>query len=95
MLILGVMASAWAACLVVLGMWLVIESPGMFLLSRRTIILVGISSIAAGNLVFMYSVADRLFPSIREGQVGWSIEMFTLAVILAPLIPLVTGAHVP
>lgn len=92
MLILGLMATAWAACLVLLGLWLAIETPAVLILSSRTVVLIGISSIAAGNLVFMYSVADRMFPTLREGQAGWCIEMFTLAFILVPLI---VGVRVP
>jgi len=85
MLILGLMASAWAASLIIIGLWLVFEQPLSTVLPDRWIVLVGISTIAAGNLVFMYTVADRLFPSVRERQAGWCVEMFTLALVLAPL----------
>jgi hypothetical protein len=86
MLILGLMASAWAMSLIIIGLWLVFEQPLSLVLPPRWGVLVGISSIAAGNLVFMYTVADRVFPSVRERQAGWCVEMFTLAVVLMPLV---------
>lgn len=92
MLILGLIASAWAACMVVIGLWLAIETPSFMFFTARSVVLIGISCIAAGNLVFMYMVADRIFPSLRESQFGWSVEMFTLAVVVVPLI---LGARFP
>jgi len=85
LLILGLIAAPWAACLIALGLWLAFEAPDSIVVSSGAARLVGVSSIAAGNLVFMFFVADRLFPTVQESQLGWSFEMFTLAVLVVPL----------
>ena len=65
-------------CMVVPGLWLLIESPRLLLLSGRDSALVGAVIIAVGNFVFMVMVADRLFPSVTRRPVTWTIEMMTL-----------------
>ena len=85
MSILALMASAWAGCCIIVGLWLALETPDVPLLSRLSVALIGVTSIAVGNLVFMWAVADRLIPSVARGHAGWLIEMSMLSVILTTL----------
>ena len=72
---------AWAACLVVIGLWLAIETPRVLLISSFAVAVVGVVCVSAGNFVFMVRVADRIFPSVARRQVSWVIELFMLSMI--------------
>ncbi len=84
-------ASAWAACMVFPGLWLLLESPRTMFLSFPTSAMFGILCIAAGNFVFMVLVADRVFPSVSRRQFTWTVEMFTLSIMLTTVIAIVLG----
>lgn len=76
----------WAAAWVVLGLWLIAEptpgiaSSGAMVLPPMLRWTVGITSIAAGQLVFMCFVADRIFPGASRAAV-WTAEIATCGVV--------------
>ncbi len=76
------MASAWAFCLAVPGLWLMIERPQVLWFARLDSFLVGLLSFAMGNFVFMYGVADRLFPSVLHREVAWALELIMISVMM-------------
>jgi hypothetical protein len=63
------------------GLWLLIETPPILLVSAPTVTIVGVICLAAGNFVFMVRVADPTFPFVSRRQISWIIEMFLLTMI--------------
>ena len=77
---------AWAACLAVVGLWLMLESPSVPLVQPAAVAILGVVCIAAANFVFMVGVADPAFPFVVRRQISWVIEMTILAMICMLLI---------
>jgi hypothetical protein len=77
---------AWAACLAITGLWLLLETPPVLLVPAPAVALTGVVCIAAGNFVFMVRVADQSFPIVARRQISWVIEMTILAMICMLLI---------
>ena len=62
--------SAWALALSVVGLWLLVRSPGAIpgLLPLSTS--AGLAALAGGQILFMTMVADRYFPRASQGLVA-------------------------
>jgi len=79
-----IVATAWAACLVILGLMVVASGPPPLPLPlpRSSWILGGLATISAGVFLFMTVVADRLVPSVGRRQTMWRAEMFVFGTFL-------------
>lgn len=75
-------ATAWAACLVMLGLWFLLDAPRLIAATMPVCRLAGLSAIAAGLFVFMYVVADGLFPSVGQRSSMYTLEMSVFAVFV-------------
>lgn len=80
MALLSAVATAWAAAMVVFGLSLLIRSPGGWLeqsigLPSLLWALLGLASIAGGQFVFMFMVADRLCPLAGRRPGIWLTEI--------------------
>lgn len=80
--VLALSATAWAALLVMLGLWLVLDCPRTTVRAEARCILSGLASIAAGTVLFMIVVADRLFPSVVRRMSMWRVERGTILLFL-------------
>ena len=79
--ILSLVATPWAAAMTLAGLWLLASAGrGDSGLSPVTRFVLGITALAAGQLVFMCLVADRLFPEANR-RVVWWLEVFTCVVL--------------
>src|ERR1041385_438585 len=72
------LATGWSGCLVVLGLWCLID--GAARLPARARVPIGLASIAAGLFLLMTIVADRLFPAAGRRLSIWLVEMATFLV---------------
>lgn len=95
--ILAVVATLWAAGLVVLGVWLLVLAPSTVRIASASIQLDSIlramgalATISAGQLVFLCLVADRLFPAASR-RVVWPVELASCAALLLGIGGLVAG----
>ena len=72
-----VCGTAWAMCLTVLGLSLMLDGPpAMWIAGHRgSWTCLGAASCAAGLLVFMAMVADRLVPHIGRRMTMFPLEM--------------------
>ena len=78
-----VFGTAWAMCLVVLGLSLMLDGPPLALAARRgPWALLGLASAAAGMLVFMAMVADRLIPHLGRRMTMFWVEMAMAALLV-------------
>ncbi|MEO1007838.1 MAG: hypothetical protein AAFX79_04685 [Planctomycetota bacterium] len=87
-LTLGVLvgvASVWSASLVVAGLWLAFSARQTWPMFSSAALLGGVTAIAMGVFVFMFLVADRLFPKAGR-HVGWIIEVAIVVLICAGLV---------
>jgi hypothetical protein len=94
--VLIAIASAWAMCLTVPGLWLVFEGPETLMFSPDDSRIFGVLCIAMGNFVFMAFVADRVFPSVMRRESAWALEMFMISVMVTSGVLLMlrfVGAH--
>jgi hypothetical protein len=77
-------ATAWAACLVVLGLYLLVDGPPRSLaIGAGVWAFSGLASVGAGLFIFMTLVADRLIPSVGRRQSMWTAEMVMFVLFLA------------
>jgi len=77
-----VFGTAWAMCLVVLGLSLMLDGPPVSFAPRRAPwALLGLASAAAGMLVFMAMVADRLVPHLGRRMTMFWVEMLMAALL--------------
>ena len=79
-LLLALVATAWAAAMVVFGLTLMARKPGGWLESPLGYsvvawVLLGLASIGAGQFVFMFMVADRLCPRVGRLPGIWVTEL--------------------
>ncbi len=80
--LLAMVALPWAMMLVVGGLWLVIVAPDLWPLAAPAAVVGGLTSIAAGHLVFAVCLADRLFP--RAGRwLGAGVELVSACAVFA------------
>lgn len=77
-------AAPWAALLAVSGLSLLFAGPRLAALGETPRIVLGLAAWAAGQLVFMCLIADRLFPLASRRAVWW-IEIFTSTLMIASL----------
>lgn len=79
-----IVATAWAACLVVLGLLVIAGGPPPLPLPlpRTSWFLAGLATISAGVFLFMTVVADRLVPSVGRRQAMWRTEMVVFGTFL-------------
>jgi len=80
--VLALSATAWAALLVMLGLWLVLDCPRPTAIDLARSVSAGVAAIAGGTVLFMIVVADRLFPSVVRRMTVWHIERGTIVVFL-------------
>lgn len=71
---LALVATAWAGALVVAGLWLVFSAGPRWPMFSVPAILGGWTAMAMGTFVFMFLVADRVFPRAAR-SVGWVVEV--------------------
>ena len=76
--------TAWAMCLTVLGLSLMLDGPPVSWMgaNRGAWVLLGLASAAAGVLVFMAMVADRLVPHVGRRMTMFPIEMAMFALLV-------------
>lgn len=79
LLMLVTVGWAWGMLLVVGGAWLATRAAE-FPAVRPAVVIGGITSVLAGQFVFLVMVADRLFPGVRR-ELKVATEM-TLAALL-------------
>ncbi|GAB5495820.1 MAG: hypothetical protein Phyf2KO_09000 [Phycisphaerales bacterium] len=80
MTMLSLIASAWAAAMVVFGLTLLTKAPSGWLQSTFGLPaalwnLLGLASIACGQFVFMFMVADRICPRAGRLPMIWLTEL--------------------
>lgn len=73
--------SLWAAALAVVGLWILVTGPRDVILARPLLLSLGLAALAAGHILFMTMVADRLFPKASRRLRG-PIELTALSVFL-------------
>ncbi|MFI4915525.1 MAG: hypothetical protein ACIAS6_03325 [Phycisphaerales bacterium JB060] len=84
-LLLALVATVWGGALVVAGLWLVFSAGPRWPMFSVPAALGGWTAVAMGTFVFMFLVADRVFP--RAGRaVGWAIEVALVAVFCIGLV---------
>ncbi|GIW73713.1 MAG: hypothetical protein KatS3mg103_0235 [Phycisphaerales bacterium] len=76
--VLALVASAWAGALVVAGLWLVFTAGPRWPMFSVPATLGGWTAMAMGMFVFMFLVADRVFP-IAGRTIGWMVEVAFVA----------------
>jgi hypothetical protein len=81
--LLSTVATAWAICLVVPGLWLTIERPSVLFFGPRESLVAGVLCISIGNFVFMVLVADRLFPMVARRALASTIEILVFSIGVA------------
>ena len=75
--------TAWAMCLTVLGLSLVLEGPPIsWMGANRARWALGVASMAAGLFVFMAMVADRLVPQVGRRMTMWPVEMCMILLVV-------------
>jgi hypothetical protein len=78
--------TVWAAILVVLGLWVLLDAGTQVRVPWRVSVLGGIAAIAAGMFLFMARVADQVFPAVGQRLSIWLLEMATFLVFLSGFI---------
>jgi hypothetical protein len=78
-------SAAWAACLVILGLWMAFDLARQFSSGAWAVRTAGIGLIAAGEFVFLVRVADKLFPRLGRRLGVWALELSLLLTFLACL----------
>ncbi|MEQ8843563.1 MAG: hypothetical protein RIB58_01815 [Phycisphaerales bacterium] len=71
---LALVATVWAAGLVIAGLWLVFSARPRWPMFSVPATLGGWTAMAMGTFVFMFLVADRVFPKAAR-TVGWVAEV--------------------
>jgi len=78
--VLIVVSTTWAALLVFVGLWLTLDGPQGFPIPPVVRQLLGVAGVAGGVFVFMFLVADRVFPRVAFRLLSWKYEMCTFLV---------------
>ncbi len=79
---LMLIATIWAACMAVPGLWLVLEGPHQWPRFSLPCVLGGVSAISAGTFVFLVLVIGRMFPDMSKRAEMWAIEMLVFMVFV-------------
>jgi glucose-6-phosphate-specific signal transduction histidine kinase len=84
--LLTLAATAWAAVMVVGGIWLLAEGPGRWpLVLPVAPRLGGVILVSAGQFLFMYLVADRWFPRAARAMT-WPMELAATLVLVGGVV---------
>jgi len=78
--LLVAVALPWALVMTVGGLWLLAPGGAGEFLSPLARTVLGVTSVSAGQLVFMCLVADRIFPEAQR-RTTWWLECFTCVVL--------------
>lgn len=78
----------WAMCLTMVGFWLLLHPPVDLIPARPVLRSGGLAALAAGQLLFMLMVADRLFPNAHPRLV-WALEMLGVMTLTSGLLAFV------
>jgi hypothetical protein len=78
---LVLLATAWAACMVIAGLWLMGQGARHLPMPRGMAVLCGLTSLAGGLFIFMVAVADRVVPGVGRRLSMWPLEMLTALVM--------------
>jgi hypothetical protein len=82
---LVMLATAWAACMVVLGLWLIGQGWRHLPMPRAMSAMSGVASLSAGLFIFMAAVADRVVPGVGRRLSMWPVEMAMALVVAVSL----------
>ncbi len=74
--------TAWSLAMTVVGLWLIWGKPLDLPMLRPVFLSLGVMSVAGGQVLFMFMVADRLFPRASPRVVGM-LEICCLSAFLA------------
>jgi hypothetical protein len=74
-------ATAWSACMVILGLWLIGQGWRHLPMPRPMSAMGGLMSISGGLLIFMAAVADRVIPGVGRRLSMWPVEMVAAMVM--------------
>lgn len=74
--------TAWSLAMTVVGLWLIWGRPLDLPMLRPVFLSLGVMSFAGGQVLFMFMVADRLFPRASPRIVGM-LEICCLSAFLA------------
>lgn len=77
---LAAIATPWAGAMTLAGLWLLAGGPEAERIPQGFRFVLGMTAIAAGQLVFMCLVADRVFP-LADRRAVWWVEVFTCVVL--------------
>ena len=86
---LACVATLWAGSLVIVGLWLVYSVGPRWPMFSVSATLGGWTAVAMGAFVFMFLVADRVFPKAGR-SIGWLFEvcfvlLFTMGFVATAL----------
>ncbi|MEM1329223.1 MAG: hypothetical protein AAGG07_01550 [Planctomycetota bacterium] len=73
-------ATPWAAVMIVGGLWVLLSPDASRALAPILRFALGVTGIAAGQLVFLCLVADRVFPMAHRRMVWW-FEIFSSMIV--------------
>ncbi len=73
-------ATIWGACCVIGGLWLIFDLSRAIRAASWVVVIAGIGGIAAGEFVFMFLAADKLFPRVGRRFWPWVVEMMLFGV---------------
>ncbi len=75
--------TAWAAVLVIAGLWLVFDLSRLHAPAFRwPVVLGGAAALAGGQFILMVVVADRLYPNVARRLGVWMVEMSVFTVFM-------------
>lgn len=74
-----ILLAAWSILLVLWGLWSVLVGAARWPGFSAELTTAGVASIAAGHVVFLACVAERIFPRANRNVVLW-MEMLSCAV---------------
>lgn len=77
-----VVGTVWAACVVMAGLWLVLDAPRQWPALDWPMRWGGVSLVLMGTFVFMYVVADRIFPLVGR-RLAWRVELVIVMMAVA------------
>ncbi len=72
--LLAIVAGLWAGALVIAGLWLVFSAGARWPMFSVPATLGGWTAVIMGVFVFMFLVADRVFP-VAGRTIGWVCEV--------------------
>lgn len=77
-------ATAWAATLLLTGLWVAMNGPDCWPVPRELCLMGGLALLAGGQFLFLVLVADRAFPRASSGLV-WAIEVLLFSAFIVGL----------